>query len=256
LNDQKPRVGKLVDEGLEDVMIEKWLHLNFTAGSTWGYALVAAIKRAVDEGRVSQPDREQRQMPLYIATRIDMLRRVTDRINQEYTDLCSEVKKHTSSHVFTLTQTAHAFDVDEDLKFHLLVDIDSLMFEAYACCDITTKCVELVYNHIGKHILRKDRGKIIRNILVQSGMSIQWFVDLDNNRNFFSHNGTPYIAVDISKEEEDIYDLLIMKENLYEFTDEKKFIKLADLNRIIRGLIPAMSVIEKHLVSLYDSLPS
>ena len=65
-------------------MVEKWLHLNFFVGHPWGFLLVGAINNAVKAGRVPKPSNEQGQMPLYIATRLDMLPRIARRIGEEW----------------------------------------------------------------------------------------------------------------------------------------------------------------------------
>jgi hypothetical protein len=235
-------------------MVEKWLHLNFFVGHPWGFLLVGAINNAVKAGRVPKPSNEQGQMPLYIATRLDMLPRIARRIGEERKLLYEAIRKHGPQHIVTpgYARQRLAFTVDEDLKFNLMIDIDSMLFEVHSCCEITTRLVGLVYQHVGKNIPEKDWGKTVYRILSRAGIDTQWYKDLSDNRNFFIHLGTLYIAVDLTREEEGVYDVLVMKENIHTFTDSSKFIRLSDIERIVHGFLPAMPAIENHLVSLYS----
>ena len=108
-----------------------------------------------------------------------------------------------------------------------------------------------MYTHIGKKIKKNEVGLIIKNIIEVAGNSSDWFSELDNQRNFFMHEGAPYFAVDISQGP-DKYDLLIMRENIKIFNDHSKFIKLSEINSIVEGFLTAKPIIQKHLIELYQ----
>ncbi|MBU4421087.1 MAG: hypothetical protein KKH84_08810, partial [Proteobacteria bacterium] len=94
-------------------------------------------------------------------------------------------------------------------------------------------------------------GLIIKKIIEGAGKSSEWFVVLDNQRNFFMHEGAPYFAVDVT-EGPGKYDLLIMRENIKIFHDHSKFIKLSEINSIMEGFSIAKPIIQKHLIELYQ----
>jgi hypothetical protein len=76
----------------------------------------------------------------------------------------------------------------------------------------------LLHQHRGKHIPKPQvRGKL-RSIINDAGQDPSWFAQLGKHRNFFMHEGTPYIAIDLSNDVNGRYDLLIMKENLRHFS--------------------------------------
>jgi hypothetical protein len=59
--------------------------------------------------------------------------------------------------------------------------------------------------------------------------------------------GAPYIAIDLTNEEE-YYDLIIMKENLKKFDNKSKFLLLSDLNKIFNGFLKARGALQQHII--------
>lgn len=232
-------------------MVEKWLHLNYLPRNQWGYKVARAINVAVEAGRFSAAPPEIGELNISISTRIDMLGRVLKRIGQELGSLREMIKDHGTEHIFTPKREGYALDVDEDTKYNLLIDIDAFLFECNACCDLVTNLMMIAHEHVGNPIDKEEIGKDIRKILRDAKQDTRWFVLLDTNRNLFIHNATPYISVDISKEEKGVYELLIMKENLHTFKDKKKFIRLGDLSKIAHGFSAALPVLENHIAGLY-----
>jgi hypothetical protein len=234
------------------LMVEKWLHLDFKAEGPWGYAISTAIQHAVTAGNVRPARRALSQMPLHIHTRLSMLARVVRRLNHECEAFYESVKKHGPEHVSRAGHKAVVFRVDDDLKYCLLADIDSFIFEIDACLDLFINLNQIVHGHTGKNISRDESRKLLKNAAAGPGNGDpRWFHHLDRARNTFIHNATPYIAVDLSEAENNTYDLLIMRENLHEFNDESKFIRLSALNNTGRCFFKAVPIFEKFIASLY-----
>ena len=145
----------------------------------------------------------------------------------------------------------YAFPIDDDLKYELLVDIDSLLFELNSCCELMTKLFEGLYQHVGKNLKGDNAGLTIREALIKEGQNASWFVKLDEHRNFFIHEGAPYIAADLTNAPD--YDLLIMKKNLFEFNDPSEFLRLSEASDIVQGFDAAKPIIQQHLIELYES---
>jgi hypothetical protein len=147
----------------------------------------------------------------------------------------------------------YAFPIADDLKYSLLTDIDSLLFELNSACDLMCDFVKALYSHVRKPIRKSKVGPEIVRILKSAGHDPCWFRSLDSNRNFFMHEGAPYIAVDVSIGDQ-ACDLIIMKQNLKTFDDPKKFIMLSELDKIVRGFVIAKKVIQNRLVNLYREI--
>ena len=73
---------------------------------------------------------------------------------------------------------------------------------------------------------------------------------LDKHRNFFIHEGAPYLAVDLSNEPT-THDLLIIKEKMKTFSDPDSFVSLSEINYIVQGFIEAKRQLQEYLVSLF-----
>jgi hypothetical protein len=232
-------------------MPNKWIHINTDVGDPWILPIWNAVNDAERSGKASLiPKEVKSQLGLSKSTRLDMLPRIVHRINEEVNDVYIATKAHKEEHIFTQHKEGYVFDIDEKLKFNLLVDIDSLLFELNSVCELMASLFLELYTHIGKNIKKQRVGIIIKKIIEGAGESSDWFIELDKQRNFFMHEGAPYFAVDIS-EGHGKYDLLIMRENIKFFNDQSKFIKLSDINSIVKGFVIAKPIIQKHLIELY-----
>ncbi len=229
-------------------MIIKWIHINDVGGDPWVLPILSALEEAIKKGKVQERPEEMRDLPLYIKTRLTMLPRIFHRINIEARELYSLVKLHESEHVCTHVKTGYALNINEDLIYKLLIDIDAFLFEINSCTELITKFFSIVCRHVGKEIPEGKVGKIIKKLLASKRQDMNWFKLLDEHRNFFMHEGTPYIAIDVSNE---TWDLIIMKESLTRFDDATKFIMFSDLREIVRGFQSGNSAIQNYLIELY-----
>ncbi len=234
-------------------MVKEWLHINGSVGDTWILPIKSAIGNAVKEGRMIDVDQDIHELGGYIWIKLNMLDRIANRIKKERESLYEEAKnRKPGRYEFTKNKKGCAFPVDDDIKYQLLIDIDSLLFELNSCCELMSEFIRRIYNHTGIRIEKKDIGKKIKSIIRDKNGNLRWFIDLDKNRNFFIHKGAPYIAVDLSNKLE--YDLLIMKENLRAFDNEEKFIRLSTLAEIVAGFLEARAIFKEHLIQYIKSL--
>lgn len=234
-------------------MISEWIHIGSLWGDTWVLPIWNAIHEAEKKQKVKKAHQRFGEISLHISTRLDMLPIIGERIRKERDSLFEQINNHEPGHVFSKGKDGYVFKIDDNkLKYYLLIDIDSFLFEMDSCCELMTEYVGMVYEHIGKTIPKKEIGNKIKEIIENAGLENNWYLELNKHRNFFIHEGTPYFAVDISNSEK--YDLLIMKENLKNFTDEKKFVKLADLGKIENEFYKSKGAIQKHLIDLYNKL--
>ena len=233
-------------------MPDKWIHINTFVGDPWILKIWNAVNDAVSSGNASPIPKEiTSQLGLSISTRLDMLPRIVNRINDELQKVYTATKTHQKEHVFTLQKEGDVFNLDDNLKFNLLIDIDSLLFELNSVCELMTSLIFVLYEYIGKPIKKKEVGLTIKKIIEEAGNSSDWFQELDKQRNFFMHEAAPYFAVDISKGPGK-YDLLIMRENIKFFDDHSKFIKLSEINSVVEGFALAKPIIQRHLIELYQ----
>lgn len=235
----------------QNEMPQKQIHINYEGGDPWILPIWRAVNNAEGSGKASPISKEiKSQLGLSISTRLDMLPRIVHRINGEVYQVYEATKAHKKEHIFTEQEEGYVLDVEENLKFNLLIDIDSLLFELNSVCELMSSLFFELYTHIGKYIKQEEVGLQIKKVIEATGKSSKWFKDLDTHRNFFIHKAAPYFAVDISAGS-DRYDLLIMKENIKSFNDHSKFIKLSEINSILKGFSIAKPIIQEHLIELY-----
>ena len=161
------------------------------------------------------------------------------------------MKAHKKEHIFTNQKEGYVIDIDDNLKFDLLTDVDSIFFELNSVCELMTNLFCELYSNIGKPVKRKKAGIKIKQVIEAAGKPADWFQKLVSHRNFSIHEGAPYFAIDISQGPGK-YDLLIMRENIKCFKDDSKFIKLSEINSIVEGFSVAKQIIQKHLIELYE----
>ncbi len=231
-------------------MITKWLHISELGGDPWILPIWTAVNEAVKSGKATDLQPEVYRLGLHVSLRLNILPRVVKRVNSNTLLLYRIIREHGPEYVSTEAIRGYAFPVDDDLKYSLLADIDALLFELNSVCELMKNLFGLLQAHIGRPIHKDKIGKALNDVLSQSTRNANWFAMLDEHRNFFMHNGAPYIAVDLSNEPVGL-EILIMKENIKSFTDPAKFVSLSQINSIVQGFIDSKQKLQDYLISLF-----
>jgi hypothetical protein len=231
-------------------MITKWLNLTEIGGDPWVLPIWTAVGEAEKTRNFRPLSPDVYSLSLHVSIRLNILPRVVERLNSNTTLLYEKTKEHGPEHVFTDTREGYAYNVDNDLKYALLSDIDALLFELNSACELMTRLFGLLHAHVGMPIPSKQLGKTIGNVLSQGKHYANWFALLDKHRNFFMHEGAPYLAVDLSNEPT-TKDLLIIKNKMRTFSDPDSFVSLSEINIIVQGFIGAKQRLQEYLVLLY-----
>jgi hypothetical protein len=227
-------------------MIEKWIHIECIFKNKWGLKILAEINKAINENRMETPSDAFYDYSMSIAIRIDLIDRLLRRITSHLQIISKEIIKITEDNIFTQDKEGYVFYIDDDLKLDLLIDIDAFLFEINSCCELLGMYLFELYNALEISI---DKGKVgitLARILREAGTDISWFRKLDDCRNFFIHTGAPYIAIDVT--DDDNKNLIIMKENLKSFTDPNKYLTLTHLVQIREGFKVSLPVLQQHLI--------
>lgn len=247
----RPVSFSLAPKRSTDIVVTKWIHLDESGGDPWVLPIWTSVNDAVRNSTVSPLAKDVYELGLHVSIRLNILPRVMTRVNEGTAHLFAAIKDHGHKYVFTLSHEGCALPVDNDLKYCLLADIDTLVFELNSVCELMTKLFEELHQHAGKPIKKGKTGIAIKRVIEDAGQDARWFQRLDLHRNFFIHEGAPYLAVDISHEPER-YELLVTKENLRTFNDPEKFVTLSELATIVRGFTGAKYILQKCLKSLFQ----
>ncbi|MGG3283604.1 hypothetical protein [Paenibacillus solani] len=228
------------------MMISEWIHIECIFINKWVLPIQNEINEAIKISKIEEPTDEFYESAMAISIRIDMIIRLFRRMTEDLERLNEVVIGHKDEHVNTNDHEAYGLYVDDDLKLDLLIDIDAFLFEINSCCELLSKFIIELFKAKGQSIDQGQVGRLQARILRDSGIDASWFKQLDDSRNFFIHNGAPYIAVDVTNKPS--YNLIIMKENLKVFDDLDKFLTLTTLVSIRDGFLESLPALQKYLI--------
>src|ERR1700674_1851589 len=165
-------------------MVTRWLHLDERGGDPWVLPIWTAVNKAIATKRVTPITSEMSELAVHISARLNVLPPVIARLNAEVAALLDAVKLYEPEHVFTVNAEGAAISIDNDLKYRLIADIDSLLFEVNTCADLMRTFFWLLHHHAGQSISQDKLTPTLRDALSKQGVSGVWFKMLDRNRNF------------------------------------------------------------------------
>lgn len=230
--------------------VTRWIHLEQLGGDPWILPIWAAVNEAVRAGRAQPVTPELGELAIHLSTRLNLLPWIARRANEGAYSLYRAASNCSEEHQSTPSAEGIALRVDDDVKYSLLADLDSLLFELNAVCESMLKLFKRVHAHAGVPMPKKSVGTSLRHVLEQAGDDPSWFLKLNTHRNFFSHEGAPYAAIDTSRAPDD-YDLLILKQNVKSFDDPKTFLRLSEIGGIVNGFNRSRQVLQQHLRGLF-----
>jgi hypothetical protein len=230
-------------------MIEKWLHIEYLSKDKWVLPLITALNRGIAKGKYKRLSPYIDELALHVTTRLDALYFLRKRINKELELLYKEVKTHTPQHKYTIKHQGQTFRINNDLKYNLIIDIDAFLFETKSCGDLIIKFLKEVYNHIGIPFKTEEVRERYKNV-IENQIGCDWLKTLVRYRNFFVHEGTPYVAVDITNPS--IPSLIIMKKNLKKFGSSRHFITISEVIDIVQGFYDSLPLLQNDILSIVE----
>ncbi|GAI36842.1 unnamed protein product, partial [marine sediment metagenome] len=151
----------------------------------WVLPIWSAVIEATRSGDIDPLPKEVSELGLFISTRLNILPRIIARINSEVKELFLASESHESKHEFYDGTQGYAFTIDANLKYNLLADIDSILFELNSVCELMSALFEKLYFHAGKPIGKGKVGLEVNRVIEKAGQDAGWFQNLDLHRNFF-----------------------------------------------------------------------
>jgi len=222
----------------------KFLHITYMADNNWGYPIWSAIHAVIPPAQLpEQLKQEIGDLVLGISVRLDYLPSIINRINDGVNRLYDEVKQRDKS------SDRCAYEPKPGIKYPLLVDINSFLFEVYSCLLL----VETLGKKVLRQIMQKQvQGSLVRVVLRAKGKPSEWLDRLRDWRHHFTHGGTPWVAVCL--DQEPTYDLLVMKYNVHDFSDAETFFRLSELDQVLKGFMEAIMLAQQHITDVAATL--
>jgi len=163
-----------------------------------------------------------------------------------------------------------ALEIQRD---RVLLAVDSFLFEFRSYLELLAKFVFGILKGInlapsgkqllssGESVLVTDRKQKLKShdfllyLCDQLKVSRTWYDFLVFQRNFFTHSGAPYIAIEDRLMLPTEYDFLVMRENIHQFqsADPKDYFRLSEFKNVMDGLTQFTGAAQHYLVTLLEN---
>ncbi len=229
--------------------IDRWVHISEMGSNQWVLPIWASINQAVIDKRAHKPNQSLFDLGLSLTTHLNMIPRIGCRLEGGLISLRDNVLNVLEEDaIYTNSKQGYALRINDDLKYELLIDIASFLFEVNIVWELQKKLFNSIRNW-AEYPVTGILGVEIQKVVGGN----DWFPLLDNLRNFFMHEGAPYIAFDATNGSK-MLELIIMKENIHDFNDPDTFIKLDSLNRIADGFSSSKTSLQIYLINLINNM--
>jgi hypothetical protein len=156
----------------------------------------------------------------------------------------------------------------ERARDRVLLAIDSFLFEFRAFLDLLARfgygCLVQIGRgpadrqrlSSGRTIEIVDKGRRLRPhafllyIADMLGVPIEWYDFLNIHRNFFTHQGAPYCAIEDRMVRPPEFDLLVMKANIHDFqkANPADYFRISECQSVVDGLRLLCGSLQQHLI--------
>jgi hypothetical protein len=250
------------------------IHINFIAGELLFDArpVWAALRRAVESGKVSkmlgdQLSKEFGETALHLGMRHYVMKTAVKELKSALGDVYKLVPEPWSVPDVNGYRVIHG-KASESARDKVLLAIDSFLFEFRAYLDLLARFVHGFLTGIGKGPRQKEQlstGKYVQ-IVGKNGklrphafllylcdrcaVSVDWYEFLSGHRNFFTHEGAPYCAIEDRMVRPPEFDLLVMKSNIHDFrkADASAYFRVSECQAVVGGLAKLGSAAQKYVV--------
>jgi hypothetical protein len=250
------------------------IHINFIVGPLvfdarpiWTAAREAEKYGKLQPNRATDLFNELGATAIHLGTRHYIMKRATEELKSSLRDIYNLVPEP-----WAIPETRGFRVVSgkscELARDRVLLAIDSFLFEFRAFLDLLAQfayrfLVEIgkqpasrqVLSH-GKQITITSRGNQLRphafllyltNVL---GIPKDWYEFLNAHRNFFTHAGAPYCAIEDRMVRPPEFDLIVMKANIHDFAgaDPSDYFRISECQSVIEGLRSLSAGVQGYLI--------
>ena len=256
-------------------MEKKWIHIALRGSDPWFYPIAVARNRAIAENRVPERSGELDEVVYSLMLRLSLLPRIEERIKTGLGALVEAIGTSKEGHVSIRGKLAPAFIWDEGRLLHLVLDIDSLLFELSSCVDLMKNLLTKAHRETTtplpsavaprkpdpnqrsrstrrrRNLASKGAGRddLIRSILQTYGRNTAWIDELESIRDLFIHEAAPYPCVELSSGGADL--ILLSRTAAYP-DDDTGHPPMSKVVGIIRGFQDSRDCLSTHLIGIYD----
>jgi hypothetical protein len=250
------------------------IHINFIAGSLVFDArpIWTAVRKAEETGKISKTVATRLfanlgGMAIHLGTRHYVMKRAIEELKaalQEIYELVPEPWSIPEKDGFRVVRGKDC----ERARDRVLLAVDSFLFEFRAFLDLLARFAYKFLVEIGRAPARKQRlssrkttdivdkaGKLrayafLLYISDKLGVSKEWCEFLNAHRNFFTHEGAPYCAIEDRMVRPPEFDLLVMKANIHDFqkADPADYFRISECQSVVKGLRSLSAELQRYLI--------
>lgn len=222
-------------------------------GDPWILPVWSAANSAAQAGRFPSTPHEITSIGYHISIKLNIIDHVVLRLKRGAGALYNAAKTHGPQHVCVSEREGYTLEVDNEVKYCLIADINAFLFETNSCVELMERLCAKIFSHAGLPSSKCDVRLALKKALAEQGLDFMWFPLLDKSRNFVAHDGTFYLEIDISDSQN--WELLILKNSPVEHDDLGDYFTLSELADIAKGFVKAKIVLQEILIEAFQGVP-
>ena len=213
----------------------EYFHLDYRSVDFFIGRLQTRLRQSTSSvlrGRFAQWNPDVHGEPaLAFVAKIEMLNRVLTRLNADMAKLVEHLTSVPEAVEQCICERRALSVPDQDLLWHLSVDVDAFLFEARSASEILGKFLKEFFWLIFRR--RVTKQEVIEAVEALGG-DVAWIPLLDRSRDLFAHNAASWLAVERTQADPPQFDLLLLKRNVETLTDAD-FVHFRDCRVVQRG---------------------
>jgi hypothetical protein len=255
------------------------IHINFMAGvlifdarPIWTALRNAEKDRKVSTGLADRLFHELGGTAIHLGTRHYVMRRAVEELKSALLDVYNQVPEPWSIPAVRGFRVVSG-DKCERARDRVLLAIDAFLFEFRAYLDLLARFVHGVLSALGKgpspteslssgktvEITGKN-GKLKPHaflLYISDKVSVRpdWYEFLSAHRNFFTHEGAPYCAIEDLMVRPPEFDLIIMKANIHDFqkADPSDYFRVSECQAVVTGVSQLSRAAQQYLIDILST---
>ena len=255
------------------------IHINFIVGDLLfdPRPIWIALTHAFERGEV--PAQLARELPkrfeetaIHLATRDYVMKRAIKELKGALADIYNQVPAPWSLPLADGYRVVRG-EACEYPRDRVLLAIDSFLFEFRAYLDFLARFVHGVLGALGKgpgqtevlssggavHITGgNDKLKphdFLLYLCDKLHVATDWYSFLSTHRNFFTHQGAPYCAIEDRMVRPPEFDLIIMRANIHDFhqANQSDWFRMSECQSVVSGIHALSAAAQKYLVDVLEN---
>ena len=249
--------------------------LLFDPRRVWTALMRAESKGTVKAGTRERIERELGQTAIWLAQRDCVLQTAVKVLKDSLSSLCDSLPEPLSIPGIGAGGIPYKVVSGKDIfqdREKVLLAVDSLFFEFRAYLELLARFVFGVLKGKGHplpvqkesasgqiHTILTKKGKLKpHNFLLylcnRLSLNQAWYKFLVLHRNFFTHEGAPYLAIEDRMVRPPEFDFIIMRVNIHDFAKARPedYFRLSEFTAVVCGVRSFAAKAQGHLVGLLE----